>query len=605
MPVMRKMRENTHIILFFLLVMFVLSMTIGGLVGGADITHLFSRRPDTILSINGENIPYEQYAERRQQYFDYYRQQNKKEPQGYELQQLEDEIWESFIREKLIEQFAHKANISATDNEIRYYIFDDPSIYSKSYPYFRNEEGNFDIKTYQGVINDERYLPLLNQFKMDLKKTIPSDKINREVMASVFVTDEQVKQEFIKQNQKVKVKYVTFNPTNYQVEDSEITQQEIESYYNEHQENYQEEETRKIQYVLFDVVPTASDTGDALFLVEMLMDSIKQGIDFAYLAETYSDDQRTVQNGGDLDYLEKGVKDKSFDDAAFGANIGDVVGPIISKDGIHIIKVEDKKVEDDKEKVRARHILLNVAPSRNTYEVVRDNANIFIENAKNEGFNTTALTEKLKVDTTNFFDNRGIIPGLGIQKMMVDGIFHAKIGKTSRVHYIENRGYIIYQLIDIQKKRIKPLNEVEQIVKNSVRREKQKKLAEQEAQQFRAKIQTPEDFETLAEQDSLNIIETEFFALTGYGRNVVQDANFKGAAFGLEVDEVSSVVSSMRGTYLIKMVEKQDFDAAAFNAQKEELRNELMQQKQRTTYNNWYENLKKQAKIKDYRYLFL
>ena len=48
MPVMHKMRENTHIILFFLLIMFLLSMTIGGLVGGADITHLFSRRPDLV-----------------------------------------------------------------------------------------------------------------------------------------------------------------------------------------------------------------------------------------------------------------------------------------------------------------------------------------------------------------------------------------------------------------------------------------------------------------------------------------------------------------------------------------------------------------------------
>jgi peptidyl-prolyl cis-trans isomerase D len=605
MPVMHKMRENTHIILFFLLIMFLLSMTIGGLVGGADITHLFSRRPDTILSVNGESISYQQYIERRQQYFDYYRQQNNKEPQGYELQQLEDEIWESFIREMLLQQFAHKAKIGVTNSEIRYYIFDDPSIYSQAYPYFRDKDGKFDLKTYQGVINDERYLPLLNQYEMDLRRMIPSDKINQQIGNSIFITDDEVKQEFIKRNQKIRVKYLVFNSTDYKVEDSAISQQDIEAYYNEHKENYKEDETRKIEYVLFDVVPTASDTSDALFQAEMLMDSLKQGIDFAHLAETYSDDPGSAQKGGDLDYFARGVMVKPFEDAAFGAKIGDLVGPIITQHGIHIIKIEDKKVEDSKEEVRARHILLKINPSRNTYDTSRDNANNFVEVAKKEGFNITATTEKLKVDTTNFFGKGGVIPGLGIQKLMVDGIFHAKIGKISRVHYIENRGYVVYQVIDIKNERIKPLSEVEQLVKNAVRREKQKTLAEQAAQQFRTKIQAPQDFETLAEQDSLNIVETDLFTLSGYGRNVVQDANFKGAAFGLEVDEVSSVVTGTRGSYVIKMVEKQDFDAAAFNSQKESIRNELLQQKQRAAYTNWYDNLKKLAKIKDYRYMFL
>lgn len=605
MPVMHKMRENTHIILFFLLIMFLLSMTIGGLVGGADITHLFSRRPDTILSVNGENVSYQQYVDRRQQYFDYYRQQNKKEPQGYELQQLDDEIWESFIREMLLQQFAQKAKIGVTSSEIRYYIFDDPSVYSQAYPYFRDKDGKFDLKTYESVINDERYIPLLNQYEMDLKRMIPSDKINQEIGNSVYITDDEVKQEFIKRNQKIKVKYIVFNPTDYKVEDSAISQKDIEAYYNGHKENYKEDETRRIEYVLFDVVPTASDTSDALFQAEMLMDSLKQGIDFAHLAETYSDDPGSAQKGGDLGYFARGTMVKPFEEAAFGAKIGEIVGPIISQHGIHIIKVEDKKMVDGKEEVRASHILLKINPSRSTYDNARDNANNFVEVAKKEGFNITATAEKMQIDTTNFFSKGGVIPGLGIQKIMVDEIFHAKIGKISRVHYIENRGYVVYQLIGVKKERIKPLSEVEQLVRNAVRREKQKTLAEQAAKEFRTKIQAPQDFETLAEKDSLNILETDMFTLSGYGRNVVQDPDFKGAAFGLEVDEVSPVVNGTRGSYVIKMVEKQDFDTAAYDAQKEAIRNELLQQKQRAAYTNWYDNLKKNAKIKDYRYMFL
>jgi parvulin-like peptidyl-prolyl isomerase len=192
-----------------------------------------------------------------------------------------------------------------------------------------------------------------------------------------------------------------------------------------------------------------------------------------------------------------------------------------------------------------------------------------------------------------------------MQKKIVDAIFHAKVGKTSRAHYIEDRGYIVYQLIDIQKEQIRPLQDVEQTIRNFVRREKQQQLAEKAAREFREQVQIPEDFERLAEQDSLlKVVETEFFALNGYVRNIGRDANFIGAAFGLGVDEVSSIVSGTRGAYIIKMVEKQDVDDTAFNYQKESLRNELIQQKQRTAYNNWYNNLKENAKIKDYRYLF-
>jgi len=605
MPLMHKMRENTHIILFFLLVMFLLSMTIGGLVGGADITHLFGRRPDTIVSINGENISFEQYNDFRQQQIEAFRQQNQKDPQGYELQRLEDEIYESLIRDVLIKQFAEKMKISATKREIAYLIFENPPEFLKSNPNFLDDNGKFDIQKYQAALSGDPNSPFWTYVQNYLSGTLPFNKIYQEVMTSVFITDEEVKLEFIKRNQKAKVKYIYFNSNDYKIEDSGITQKEIETYYNEHKENYKDDEKRKIQYVMFDVSPSPSDTNEVLYLAETLMDSINQGIDFAYLAENYSDDPGSAKNGGDVDYFEKGVMDKQFEQAAFGANVGDVVGPIASQFGIHIIKVEDKKVEDDKEKVRVRHILLKVEPSHSTYEIVRDNANYFAEIAQDEGFNQAVISERVKVDTTDFFTNSGFIPKLGMQKRIADAIFHAKVGKISQSRYIENRGYVVYQLIDIQKEQIRPLKDVELTIKNIIRQERQKKLAEKAAQELREKIQTPEDFERLAEQDSLNIVETDFFALNGFVRNVGRDANFIGAAFGLEVDEISSVVSGTRGAYVTKMVEKQQFDETAFNSQKLSLSNELIQQKQRTAYNNWYNNLKENAKIKDYRYLFL
>ena len=134
---------------------------------------------------------------------------------------------------------------------------------------------------------------------------------------------------------------------------------------------------------------------------------------------------------------------------------------------------------------------MKVKASGNTYELVRDNANYFAEAAKREGFIQTVNSENAKVDSTDFFTNNGFIPKLGVQKLIVDGIFHAKVGKASRVHHIEDRGYIVYQLMEIEKEGIKPLKDVEATIKNMIRREKQKQLAEEVAIELRTKIQEP------------------------------------------------------------------------------------------------------------------
>lgn len=112
----------------------------------------------------------------------------------------------------------------------------------------------------------------------------------------------------------------------------EITDEEINSYFEENKDRFAQEEEVQASHILVDDEETANK-------VKKLLDD---GGDFAALAKEYSKDG-SAQSGGDLGYFTKGEMVQEFEDAAFSMEIGQVSEPVKSEYGYHIIKVTDKK----------------------------------------------------------------------------------------------------------------------------------------------------------------------------------------------------------------------------------------------------------------------
>jgi parvulin-like peptidyl-prolyl isomerase len=72
-----------------------------------------------------------------------------------------------------------------------------------------------------------------------------------------------------------------------------------------------------------------------------ILDKLAAGGDFAALATENSIDG--AQNGGDLGWVEKGRLQPELDSAAFGAQPGQIVGPIATRHGQHILRVQELK----------------------------------------------------------------------------------------------------------------------------------------------------------------------------------------------------------------------------------------------------------------------
>jgi peptidyl-prolyl cis-trans isomerase SurA len=94
----------------------------------------------------------------------------------------------------------------------------------------------------------------------------------------------------------------------------------------------------------------------ALQLAESLVVALRHpGADFAAAAKRFSSDSSSAVQGGELGWFRRGVMVKEFEDVAFRVRPGEVVGPVETSFGFHIINVERTQPAE----ILARHILIS------------------------------------------------------------------------------------------------------------------------------------------------------------------------------------------------------------------------------------------------------
>ncbi len=146
------------------------------------------------------------------------------------------------------------------------------------------------------------------------------------------------------------------------VEESEIVQ------FFEEQRELTGERPPLIVFAQVNIAPTASDTARDAALAEAtrIRELAVGGEDFGELAKQFSQDG-SAESGGDLGWFRRGVMVREFEDAAFSLAVNEISEPVESQHGFHLIQVNRRRSGE----VRARHILIPVAPSTTDLEAFR------------------------------------------------------------------------------------------------------------------------------------------------------------------------------------------------------------------------------------------
>jgi len=352
----------------------------------------------------------------------------------------------------------------------------------------------------------------------------------------------------------------------------------------------------KSSHILLNLV-SGPDSVKVIQKARALLAQAHSGADFAKLARENSQDYGSATQGGELGWASKDRWVKPFADAAFKARIGDIVGPVRTQFGWHIIKVTGK----DKREVKILDLGLKVKASTQTMDAAFQQAQDFGILAKDEGFEKAAENSKLKVQETPDFTKTGSIPGIGSNDAITGFAFSNKIGAIADPIYVRN-GVMIIKVSNIREEGIRPLEEVKSIVHAFAVREKKLAKIRPEVDSFYNTLTSSSDFIAAAQSNpNLTAQTTGPFKPADGPANVGRDMKFIGAALALKSGEVSKPFEGKPGYYIIKLLSKTDFDTVKYNVERESLRNQFLQEKRQRALSDWQTALHEKAEIVDHR----
>ena len=616
MGIITSMRNRMQVVMWTILVLFVTSMAIGGLVGGASITDIFGQRQgNEVGSINGEPILFEDFNQLVSNEINRLDSQSGKPVSDEEREYVRAVVWERLIADLIIQEQIEKNKIVVGEEEVLFQMKNNPP------PFLQNSEafqsfGRFDLEKYLNAVltPDQIDWKPIEDFMQNVY--LPNYKLQQYVINASAIHSDEVLKDYKKRfvNHKLEILHITDKAIDNDFYDSMIqnrpTDDELLDLYNENVSNYDQPETRFMQYVKWPIISDANDTLRVKLEAENLIYRINNGEDFAQLANMYTEDPSNSANpqelrGGSLGWYSKGQLLPEFEVASFDGKKGDIVGPILTDYGFHVIKINDKRVVDESEQVNTSHILLTITPGRGTENKLKDTANIFALEANEYGFFALADSLGLEINESSPIRKESIfIDDFGVARSAVNFAFNNIEGATSDAIKNDNF-YGVFFLDSVKDETILSFEDVKEDLKteflSNFKKEQIKNLAQSlkensaEEMNLLALSQKNESFEYVAESSA---------SLIGSFDSIGKSNYIVGALTNAKAGDIFGPLPTIRGQAFVKVIEIDEINSNDFEEKKESIKFSLLIQRQNLLWANWLQALRDNSDIEDYRYDF-
>jgi peptidyl-prolyl cis-trans isomerase D len=419
-------------------------------------------------------------------------------------------------------------------------------------PQFKNESGVFDNNVYQRLLRNLGYTH--STYTKILADELLINQLQAGVAVSAFSTPQQLDEIVALSFQTRDIQYLIL-PSAAVRDAVELQDSEIQSYYDANQSLFVSEEQIAVDFISLSVQNLMADVSiseeqiraqyeqslnnfvaaperqAAHILIEdagsekvkVVSEKLAAGGDFAVIANEFSDDLGSKEQGGDVGFTTGDAFPQEFEMALAKLKVGEVSAPVKTEAGVHFIKLLAEK---------------NSTPP--TYEEQKDVIEDQLKRAEAEGsfvaqleklrdlsYNAESLADvakelDLKMEKSGLFErNKG--KGLLANPKVIEAAFSDEVlrnGNSSDVIEIDSSSALVLKMTEHKPSQVKPFVDVKEQITNTLKDQKARVLLAEKSSKLIAAVDAGE---SLADLSATEGLESKVFV--GVGRNTAEADN--------------------------------------------------------------------------------
>ncbi|WP_347329738.1 SurA N-terminal domain-containing protein [Marinimicrobium locisalis] len=530
---LQTIRDNSKgvvagILVGFLVIIFALS--------GAEALFSGSTQSPEVATVEGEAITETQVAReihrQRQQILSEYGDSVPSEFVSDE--RLREPAVNNLVQRQILVQHARDRGMAVSEQTLDQMIVSNPQ--------FAGDDGKFDSNRYQQVLRSSGFTPA--QYKQVLRQELLLNQLAMGVGNSGFVTQDELERFAALNYQTRDFSYTTLTQERV-ADDVEITESDIEAYYNGNQQQFRQPEQVAVDYIdlsvesLMDQIeidestlrdqfeenqaardsrPVEVRVAHILFEdgadeeINEVQKALASGEDFAELASEHSDDLGSKGQGGELGFITEDGFPEPFVAAAKSLEEGEVSEPVETDAGVHLIKVLEKRgneevtFEDARDRIARQ---LKRVEAENEFVTLMERLGELSYNA--ESLEPVAEELGLDVENTGLFTRNGG-PGIASEAAVTEAAFSEEVlerGNSSDVIELASDRVVVLKKTDYEEAYVKPLDEVRDQIANQLRQERIRSLLAERGEALREALEQGQSLEALAEENDLEVNTVE------------------------------------------------------------------------------------------------
>lgn len=474
-------------------------------------------------------------------------------PLQQELDQIRNQAWNALIFDEAYQSQFEELGIEVTSEELVDMV-QGANLSPQIIQFFSDPNtGQFDKS------NVTNFLASLQQAQPQQRNSwisferslVPSrlvEKYSNLLTKTNYVTKYEAKEGYVAQNSNASIEYA-FVPF-LSIPDSlvSVSDDELKAYINDHASEFQRDETRNLEYVVFDIKPSSADTATVQEEVAELRDELMSAANDSVFVSINSDDPYSF-----LTY-----NDGNLPDSLVGKPVGYVSQPAISNGVYEFYKLSRKEVlTRDSSIYRVARIKKDISLyiSDATVNEIYRQADYFAASCGNlEEFRKLAKEQNLKISFgTRVNKNAQRVASLLEARSLVLWLYNeGEVGAVSDVKEINDK-YIVAAMTAEQEEGVANLVDVRNQVERKVRNEKKAAIAIERFNSLEA-----EDLESMVAEygEEARSGNTDFQMSSNNISGVGFAPDAVGISFALEEEETTRAFALQDGVIAIKLVAK-------------------------------------------------